>query len=86
MAASHDQTASLALADALAKRERKEAVEREYADAYLRFLRDARAAGWSWSRIGDALGISDRAAEKYWTRNRLRAGRLGDVGTATAAA
>lgn len=79
MAASLDQAAVGALADALDKRERRDAADAEYADAYLRFLRDARAAGWSWRRIGDGLGISDRAAERYWDRNRMRAGRLGDA-------
>lgn len=79
MAASLDQAAVGALADALSKRERKDAADAEFADAYLRFLRDARAAGWSWRRIGDGLGITDDAAERYWNKHKMRAGRLGDA-------
>lgn len=81
MAASLDQAATLALNVALMERETKAAADREYADAYLRFLRDARAAGWSWARIGLGVGRTPKACEGYWKRNRMRAGRLGDAQT-----
>lgn len=79
MAASRDQAAVVALADALRKRERKEVAEAEFADAYLRYLRDGRDAGWSWTRIGEGLGMTGRGCELYWKRNKMRAGRLGDA-------
>lgn len=79
MAASLDQAAIVALADACNKRERKEATDREYADAYLRFLREGRAAGWSWARIAYGLGLTAKACEGYWKRNHMRAGRLGNA-------
>lgn len=79
MAASLDQRADTALADALAKRKAKDAADSAHADALLRYLRDGRDAGWSWKRISIPLGISAKAVETYWMRNRLRAGRLGDA-------
>lgn len=79
MAASLDQSAVNALNDALRKRSARAVAESEADDAYVRYLRDARAAGWTWKRIGGELGITSRAAEKHWKRNRMRAGRLGDA-------
>lgn len=79
MSALLDQVARTALADALKKREAKERAEEEFSDSYVRFLRDARAAGWSWVRTGDALGLTGRACELYWKRNHMRAGRLGNA-------
>lgn len=69
----------VALGAVLHERERKAAADSEYADAYLRFLRDARAAGWSWARIGLGVERTPKACEGYWKRNRMRAGRLGDA-------
>jgi hypothetical protein len=81
VAASLDQAAVNALNDALRKRAARSMADSTYADAYLRFLRDARAAGWSWPRIGRGLGLTAKAVEMYWKRNGMRAGRLGDAPT-----
>ena len=61
----------------------------------LQFMSMAQAEGWSWKRIGDALGVSDVAAQRYFDRNfkggngvRRRGNRRGDgaaVGNGVAA-
>lgn len=79
MSARADQAAIVALTAVVEKREALAVATQEHADAYLRFLRDAQAAGWSWNRMGRNLGLTGRACEQYWKRNRLRAGRLGDA-------
>lgn len=45
--------------------------------ARLRYIRDAREAGWSWPRIGEGLGLTDTAVRNYWRDHRMEAGRLG---------
>ena len=77
MSASADTTANSSLAEALVAREKKVVALAEYAEAYLRYLRDARTASWSWERIGAGLGIDPSAARRYWEGHRHEAGRIG---------
>ncbi len=77
MAVSREETALESLKLAIAAREELERVQAHHGRHHLRFLRDARAAGWSWTRIGDSLGLSEVAVRRYWERNRHAADRIG---------
>lgn len=75
-----------ALADQLANERLDEAVKARAAlleatethtSAYVRYVRDALDAGWSWKRIAAGIEISEAAVRRFWIGNRQRAGRLG---------
>lgn len=76
MSAQQDQLAEDRLNDVLAHQRTLDDAVRSHARAKLRFIRDARTAGWSWQRIGDGLGLTDRGASQYWSDHRMEAGRL----------
>jgi hypothetical protein len=76
MTAVQDADAKLSLDQALDARGLANYHKQEYADCYLRYVRDALQAGWSWRRIGEGLGISEQAVKRYWEAHRQRAGRL----------
>lgn len=80
MAASLDTQAELNLTLARSAQIRAEIAQRRHHEARLRFIRDARAAGWGWTRIGDSLDLTDRGAAHYWENYRMEASRLGDAG------
>lgn len=61
----HD--ARVALADA----------ERLVHESSLRYIRDAKAAGWSWARIGGSVGLTGAWARTYWKRHGMAASRMG---------
>jgi hypothetical protein len=56
-----------------------EVAEQRHADAYLFYLREAKAAGWSWRRIARTIGAGEKTVREYWSRHQMRAGRLPDV-------
>lgn len=74
------------MSQALDAREALEECQERHQRAYLRYLRDARRAGWSWERIAQTLELSDVAVRRYWERNRQRADRSGDVESDSAVA
>lgn len=47
------------------------ATERER-EATVEYMRLALDAGWSWTRIGQGLGISATGARRYYNRNHRR--------------
>lgn len=77
MAASLDEEALVSLGLARLSRDAAAKAQGQAARDHLRFLRDARRAGWSWPRIGKAIGLSEVAVRRYWQRNRHRADRMG---------
>ncbi len=79
MTALQDETAKISLRAAEDARYACNEAKRIYADCYLRYIRDALAASWSWRRIGEGLGVSEQAVRRYWTANRQRAGRLNEL-------
>ncbi len=40
--------------------------------AVVTFIDEALRQQWSWSRIGEALGVTDTAARRYYQRNRRK--------------
>jgi hypothetical protein len=36
------------------------------------FMSEARSAGWTWQRIGEALNVTDTGARRFFFRNRKR--------------
>lgn len=77
MTAVQDADAKLSLQAALDARGMANFYKQEYADAYLRYVRDGLEAGWSWRRIGEGLGLTEQAVKRYWSAHRQRVGRLG---------
>lgn len=77
MAASTDHLAEQSLKLALAEVDTLTVATASHRRSRLQFMRDARDAGWSWKRIGAALGLSDRGAARYWLDHRMEATRLG---------
>lgn len=77
MSAESDQLAEVSLDDVRRRREHLDDMEEQHARAKLRFIRNARAAGWSWERIGNGLGLTDRGASSYWANHRMEASRMG---------
>jgi len=77
MAASSEEEAKASLRLAIESRAVLDRAQAEHDRHYLRFLRDARRAEWSWYRIGKALGLSEVAVRRHWQRNRHRADRTG---------
>lgn len=47
-----------------------------YSDGLTRFVRDAKAEGWSNRRIGNVLGLSESYIRKFWGKAKRRADRL----------
>lgn len=83
MAATLEDEALASLAALKAKRESLDTARREHGRAYVRYLRDARRAGWSWMRIGRSIDLSDVAVRRHWDRNRHSADRMGRTTDAT---
>ena len=83
MAATREDEALASLRELQSEREKLDIARRQHGRAYLRYLRDARAAGWSWMRIGRSIGLSDVAVRRHWDRNRHSAGRMGRTTDAT---
>ena len=79
MSAAQDANAKISLGRALEARSQRELALADFADQYLRYIRDALQAGWSWRRIGEGLNISEQAVKRYWQTHRQRAGRLPSV-------
>lgn len=79
MAAALDERANGSLKSALDARKLKDKSDELDADARVRFVRDALAAGWSWERMGRGLSLTGAAVRKFWKANRQRAGRLADA-------
>ena len=79
MSASADRKANRSLHRAQRSRVVMQAAEATHRDDYLRYVRDARSAAWSYERIGEGLAISGVAVRRFWTRHRYRAGRLADA-------
>jgi predicted transcriptional regulator len=77
MAASLEKTAQDSLSGLVVASEILLHAKRADREARLRFLRDAREAGWNWKRIANALGVTEAAVRKYWKANRMAAGRIG---------
>lgn len=72
MSASAEAALTRAMHDALEAREgaRRHLVwERR---ATIRFMDEALHNHWSWPKIGEALGITDTAARRYYERNRRK--------------
>lgn len=76
MAASTDEAALVSLFAASNASRTLESAQRAHHEARLRYLRDARAAGWSWPRIADGLGLTATAVRRYWSTHRMEVGRL----------
>lgn len=77
MSAGKDQKAEERLSELAGHRTHLVNALREHHRARLRFVREARSAGWPWSRIGDALDLTDRGAASWWKNHRMEASRLG---------
>lgn len=58
-------------------KDRLKEAECEHSDSYVRYIRDALAANWPWTRIAKPLDITPSAVRRYWKAHRHRAGRLG---------
>ena len=55
------------------------ALRRELAEAETKLVAEALGAGWSWSRIGDALGVSKQAAHSRHRRPAAPADEAADT-------
>lgn len=78
MAASLDTTAKDSLTKAVAAQVRFDDAKRESNEERLRFMRDALAAGWPWSRMAAGLGITEAGVRRFWIAHRHEVGRLGE--------
>lgn len=76
MSAHSDQLAHQRKDALVAARKTLAEAQKEHSDSYVRYVRDALAAGWSWARIAKEIEISPSAIRRYWKANRHRAGRL----------
>lgn len=70
MAASVESEVFSALHAATGARRSLRSAQQNERRAVVMFIDRARAACWSWTRIGEALGISEVAARRYYERNR----------------
>ena len=61
---------------ALVAREALRSAEGAYWREYLKAVRDLRAMGWSWPRMGRVLVLTPTAVRRFWDRNQFAAGRL----------
>lgn len=86
MSAVQDQNAELALTVLRVREGELSVADEAQKRAKLLFMREALAAAWDWTRIGEALGQTDRAVSRYWARNRMQASRIGGIDEADQAA
>lgn len=49
-----------------------EVAQRHERTATVTYIDAALAAGWTWERIGEGLGVSGTGARRYYQRNRRR--------------
>jgi hypothetical protein len=77
MAALLDQQAEDRARDVLAAKDTLDEARLGYRDAYVRYIRDALKAGWSWRRIGKGVGMTDTGARRFWDKHRTVASRIG---------
>lgn len=78
MSARAESELQTALYHARARRIELEAAVRAEREATVGFVDEALNSGWSWERIGTALGITGTGARRYYARNRrkVRAGGI----------
>ena len=77
MSVALDRQAEESLATASSTEAALRVIENDWRAARTCFIRDAKAAGWSWTRMASALGISDSAVRRLWRDNRMAYTRLG---------
>jgi hypothetical protein len=77
MSVALDRQAEESLATANSTAAAMRVIEGDWREARLRFIRDAKAAGWSWARMARALEISDAAVRRFWRDHRMSSSRLG---------
>lgn len=72
MSVSAEQALRSSLHEATRQRARLREREREEREATIRFMDEALHNHWSWSKVGEALGVTDTAARRYYQRNRRK--------------